>query len=228
MAALTHDAGAAPRQPRSFGRSLGMVALVVAAIVGLTNVSWTDLLPSVGNPFSTSTVDRTAPAVLAALDDVSEHHAARATYQVIVDAEDDTRFVPSFIKGEREVMTATGSVDAVVDLARLGEDDIRVDGRRVVITLPGATLAEPRLDPEHSRVVARDRGIVDRLGSVFSDSPTSDRDLYLLAESKLTTAAAADGELVTRAQRNTGRMLERLLEPLGFDEVVVRFSSTTG
>jgi hypothetical protein len=90
------------------------------------------------------------------------------------------------------------------------------------VTLPHATLSQARVDPARSYVYDRERGLIDRVGSMFSDSPTSERELYLLAEKKL-AAAAAEGGVTDRAEENTSRMLETLLRSLGFTEVSIRF-----
>lgn len=209
-----------PRR-RSAARSLLVAAVVALALLGAGRLQ--DLLPSFGNPFSESAVDHSAPVVLAALEDVSRFEAATANYSVIVDLEKDTRFVPAFIKGERTVFMAVGSVDASVDFAGLDSSSVTAEKGRVTLRLPAAEITPARVDPAESRVVSRDRGVVDRIGSVFADSPTSERDLYLAAERKLERAAAADDVLVRRAERNTEAMLASLLEPLGFDEVSVVF-----
>jgi hypothetical protein len=57
---------------------------------------------------------------------------------------------------------------------------------------------------------------------VFSDNPTSERELYRLAEQKL-AAAAGESELVARAEQNTREMLRSMLRSLGYSEVTVVF-----
>jgi hypothetical protein len=71
-------------------------------------------------------------------------------------------------------------------------------------------------------VANRERGALDRLGSVFSANPTSERELYQLAERKL-SAAANESELVARAEQNTRAMLQSMLRSLGYTEVTVIF-----
>lgn len=220
MAQFVHDRRA-PGQ-RSVIRLAAAIALAAVMLVGVGRLQ--DLLPSLSNPFATETVDRSAPAVLHALEDVTEYRAAIGNYSVLVDVEKDTRFVPSFLKGERTVFSAVGSVDATVDFGALDESTVVVVGDTVTIRLPAARLGEATVSPTGSRVVSRDRGALDRLGSVFSDSPTSEQPLYALALAKLDAAAAADDDLVRRAEQNTERMLINLLEPLGFDDVRVVFA----
>ena len=58
--------------------------------------------------------------MLQSLQRLDEYHAARANLQQVVDIERDTKHVPSFIKGERMVMVASGDVDATVDFRSSG------------------------------------------------------------------------------------------------------------
>lgn len=195
------------------------LSVVVVAGLALTVVGW----PSLPNPFGEETVVRDHAAVLQSIEDMSEYRAARGEYQVVIDIEDKTRFVPSFVKGERTTFLAQGTVDAVVDLGGIGEESVIVgeDGS-VTVILPPATLAEPEVDHEASAVLDRDRGVLDRVGGVFSDAPTSDKKLYLEAVDRL--GAAADGsELVETAEDNTTAMVEDLFGAAGFEDVRVVF-----
>ena len=214
-------------QPQPYGkrqsviRAAMVLALAAAMLVGVGRLQ--DMLPSFSNPFASETVDRSAPAVLHALRDVTEYRAASGEYSVIVDMEKDTKYVPSFLKGERTVFVAVGSVDASVDFGALDESAVNLAGESVTLRLPTAKLGEANIDPAQSRVVSRDRGALDRIGSVFSDSPTSERSLYLAATRKFDAAAKSDATLIRRAEQNTEAMLQRLLTPLGFTDVEVVF-----
>jgi hypothetical protein len=72
-------------------------------------------------------------------------------------------------------------------------------------------------------VYDRDRGLIDRVASLFQDNPTSERELYLLSEQKLRAAAQNDSGLLARAEQNTRRMLTSLLRALGFERVSITF-----
>jgi hypothetical protein len=203
---------------RTFFAVLGAAAAVmlVLAIV--------EAIPSL-NPFGSETIDRSQPAVLKSIERLEQYRAATANLQVIVDIEEDASLLPDFLKGERTLFVAAGTVDAGVDFGRLRRGAVRVseDRERATITLPGARLYEPRVDPSRSRVYDRDRGLFDRLESVFEDSPTGDQELFVLSEQKLLDAARADPDLLPTAERNTREMLEGLLRALGFERVTVRF-----
>jgi hypothetical protein len=212
----------APASRRSTLGWLTLALVVVVLLIGLTRL--VALLPSFGNPFAGETVDRSQPALLQAIEDLSEYQAATGQFQVIIDVEDDTRFLPSFLRGERTVFLAGGTVDASVNFSGLADGAISVsdDGRSVTVRLPPARLSEPRVDPEKSYVVSRERGLLDRAASVFSDSPTGERELYLRAQDRL-SAAAAEAGLIERAETNTRNMLESMMTSLGLEEVTVTF-----
>ncbi len=204
--------------PILLGGAVLLVALAAAWLAGL--------VPGLQGPFDERRVDRSSPALLRSLEELREYRAATGHFETIVDLERDIENVPSFLKGERTLFVAVGKVDAGVDFSSLDASalDVSGDRRAVTVTLPRARLLEPRVDPARSRVFERERGLIDRIGSVFEDNPTSERELYLLAERKL-AAAARDPRsgLVSSAERNTRAMLERLIGGLGYERVDVRF-----
>jgi hypothetical protein len=213
-----------PRRRRSRVRLVAGLVLALVLVVAVAGLSGLRLWPSFPNPFATRQVDRSQPVLLKAIEDLAVYKAASGSFQVVVDLEESTRGIPLLIKGQRTLFVAGGTVDAEVDFSGLKEGAIRVspDGQRVEITLPRARLTPARVDPDQSRVFARERGLLDRLGSVLSDNPTSERELYRLAQAKM-EAAAAESDLVAVAERNTRAMLESMLRSLGYREVIVTF-----
>jgi hypothetical protein len=201
------------------------VLLVILAFVGA--FLWIrGALPDFDNPFAQTTVDRTQEPVLAAVRDIGEYRAATGDYQVVVDLEKDTR-LPSEILGERTLFVAAGSVDAGVDLSALGDEAVTVSegGNAVTIELPPARLYDADLDLARSYVYERDEGLLNELGSLFSDDEGHEREAMLAAERRIEESARANDELVERAEANTRTMLESLVRGLGFRRVDVRFAS---
>ena len=200
----------------------GVLIVLLLALMGRIG----DLLPSWDNPVEQKTVDRSTAPLLLALEDLNRYHAATGTFQLFIDREKDTQYVPSAISGERVSFLAVGTVDAYVDFATLGGDRVRMseDRRTVSISLPAAELGQARVDPAESRVLDRDRGVLDRIGSAFADDPSVEGELYELSEKQLTTAAAKS-DLVNRAEANTRQMLTSLAKSLGFRQVTVTFDA---
>ena len=216
----TVPAPAGPPRRRTPLRVGGLVLASALALLGAGRAL--DALPHLSSPFSEQVVDRDRPALVLALADLSEYHAAQGSFQVVVDREEDTRFVPGFVKGERTTYLAVGSVDGLVDFRGLGEGAVQVAGTAVTITLPQPRLGQAVVDLEQSRVVARDRGLLDRVGGAFSDDPTSEREVALMAEGKIADAAAAS-DLLRRAEDNARTMLTGLARSFGYTDVTVRF-----
>ena len=197
----------------------GVVVLLVAvlALLGLARLThW---------PFGTEERDRSGPAVLTAMRDLSEYHAATGQYQVVIDIQQDAKFLPDIIKGKRTIFLAIGSVDAYVDFRKLGDDAVSVssDRKSVSITLPRAQLSKPTVDPDQSRVLNQDLGVIDRLGNLFSDQPNpQNQQMYQIAEQRLADAAKQVG-LQKRAEDNTKATLDKLMRSLGFTTVNITF-----
>jgi hypothetical protein len=204
----------------SSGIQMGIgLAVFAIALIGISSLG---LFPALPNPFASDTVDRNRPVLLESLEDVSDYTAARGNFEVIVDTEEDARYIPDFIKGERTVLSAVGNVEATVDFDGITEGAVDIDGDSVTITLPTPELTEARLDNEQTEVVSRSRGLLDRVSGLFSGDPVDDQDLYVAAENKL-EGAAADSELIDRARDNTAKMLRGLARDLGYDKVTVVF-----
>jgi hypothetical protein len=177
------------------------------------------------SPPAEQVVDRSPAPLLLAMRDIAQYHAATGTFQVLVDVEHDTPYLPDALSGERTTFFATGNVDAQVDFASIGPDAVSVspDRRSATITLPAPTLGPAVIDPAQSRVVGRERGLAQRIGDAIKDNPTDDSALYTLAAAKL-DAAAAQSDLTTRAADNTRAMLTGLAQSLGYEAVTVNFA----
>lgn len=214
----TAPPGLAPRPRRTWRYLAGLLVVVVLALVA-GRLAWTWL-----NPLGEQTIDRSQPALLQSIKDLSRFEAATGSFQVVVDLEKDARFLPDAVKGTRTLFVGAGGVDAYVDLSGLTGDAVTVseDRTAATIVLPRAQLDKPNLDNRRSYVFAQQRGLLDRVQDFLSGSPADQREVYLLAERKI-AEVAAESDLRARADANTRRMLEGLLKSLGFTEVTVKF-----
>ncbi|MFF7488946.1 DUF4230 domain-containing protein [Streptomyces luteogriseus] len=205
-------------------------AKVVAALVLVLVVFFAGLrlsvLPGLKDLFGTETRDRSGPALLKSIQDISRYDAASGNFQVVVDLEKDAKLLPDAIRGTRTLYVGAGTVDAYVDLGKIGENDVKVNGDRTSATLrlPHARLGKPALDPDRSYAVSKQRGLFDRLGDLFSDNPNGEQAVQKLAVRHIGDAAK-ESELTARAESNTTGMLEGLLRSLGFKEVRVSYGS---
>ena len=217
-----------PRRSGGVVRSVRAAVVGVVAVVAILAVTAVIGFRLLGNPFTTETQDRSAPPVLLELRNLAEFHAAQGQFEVTLDIEDDVQWMPSFIAGERVQFVALGTVDAVVDFRDLDARSIVVDEdtSTVAITLRPVVVHRPVLDLEQSHVMNRDRGLINRVGGMFNDNPTSEASLVRAAEDKI-AAAAAQTELADRAEDNVTQSLTALIRALGYDKVEVSFTGST-
>jgi hypothetical protein len=208
------------RTPR-WAKATGAVVLVLAVFFAGIRLS---VLPGLKDLFGTETRDRSGPALLQSIQDMSRYDAASGNFQIVVDLEKDARFLPDAVRGTRTLYVGAGTVDAYVDLGKVGEDDVTVDEDRTTATLrlPHAVLGRPALDPDRSYAVSKQRGLLDRLGDLFSDNPNGEQAVQKLAVRHIGDAAKKSG-LTARAEKNTTDMLRGLLRSLGFEEVKVTY-----
>ncbi len=197
------------------GLGVGLVAMIALVAVGAALL----------NPFRTETVDRSGPTVVERIRDLEEFTAAEAQFVQDVDLETDAKYLPDAIKGERVVAIASGSVRATVDFGSLHGESVTVsdDGNSISLVLPQPVLHDADVQEDETRIVNRQRGLVDRVADLMSSNPYDDADLYSAAERKL-EAAAADSGLRATARTNTNAWLETFLGAAGFDDVVINWS----
>ena len=207
------------------GWAKAVSAVVLVLVVFFAGIRLA-VLPGLKDLFGTETHDRTGPTLLQSIQDMSRYDAASGNFQVVVDLEKDTKYLPDAIRGTRVLYVGAGTVDAYVDLGKVGKDDVKVNGDRTSATLrlPHAALGKPALDPDRSYAVSKQRGLLDRLGDLFSDNPNSEQAVQKAAVKHI-GEAAKDSELTARAETNTTDMLEGLLHSLGFKEVQVSYGS---
>ncbi|WP_448319656.1 DUF4230 domain-containing protein [Streptomyces sp. CO7] len=217
---MTTKPTGAGRRSRTGAWAAALLLVLVALAAGIKLSG----IPGPGDWFGTDTHDRSGPALLESVQDISRYDAATGNFQVVVDLEKDTKFLPDAIRGSRTLYVGAGTVDAYVDLGRVGEKDVTVNEDRTVATLrlPHAQLGKPALDPDRSYAVSKQRGVLDRLGDLFSDNPNSEQAVQKLAVRHIGEAADESG-LTKRAEENTTGMLEGLLHSLGFEKVTVTY-----
>jgi len=181
--------------------ALGLAGLGVASLVGYS-------------PLQVRQVDRSQPALLKSVKDISQYHAAVGNFEVVLDVEDDIPGIPALLAGRRTLFVAAGTVNTYVDLSGLAEKDLTLsaDGKSATVHLPEAQLDKPNLDHDRSYIFSQDRGVVDAIADAIE--PPQQAQFFKLAETKMTTAAE-ESELRKQASENTKVMLTGMFSSLG-------------
>jgi len=210
---------------RRLWRLTSLVAVVAAAVVALVlALSAVHLLPHFSNPFAETTVDRSPPVLLKSISSLSRYEAASGSFQVIVDLNLRSSWLPSFIEGSRTLFVGQGTDIAFVDFSKLRGSAIRVSHNRTAVTIrvPSPQLEPAVLNVRRSYVFAQQQGLFNRIANFFSGNPNSQHQVYVLAQQKIQTAAG-HSVLLTQAKHNTRAMLTGLLRSLGFRQVTIVF-----
>ena len=207
------------------GRLAGVAAVVVAAAVLLLVLSVVHVLPTLRNPFTETTTERSGPVVLKSITELSRYEAASGSFQVVVDLTKSTSFLPSFIAGSQTLFVGDGTDIAYVNFSGLKGPDLRVSRNRTAVTV---SLPQPQLEPavlntRQSYVFAQQQGLVNRLDNFFGGNPNSQQAVYISAQRHI-EAAARRSPLLADARQNTQAMLTGMLGALGFRHITVKWA----
>jgi hypothetical protein len=119
----------------------------------------------------------------------------------------------SGLTGESVIVTATGQVEAGVDLEQLRPEDVQVQGDTVTIRLPEPQILSSSLDEERTGLYDRDRGIF-----VYRGDDTLVEDARREAVVEI-TRAAKESDILEQARRNAEESIRTFVTSLGFEEV---------
>jgi Protein of unknown function (DUF4230) len=208
------------------GRLAALAAAVVAVAVLLLVLSVVHILPTLRNPFTETTTERSGPVVLKSITALSRYEAASGSFQVVVDLTTKTAFLPSFLAGSQTLFIGDGTDIAYVDFSGLKGQAIHVSRNRTAVTI---TLPRPQLEPavlnvRQSYVFAQQQGLANRIGGFFGGNPNSQQAVYIAAQHHI-QAAAQKSPLLADARRNTTAMLTSMLDALGYQHVTVRYQA---
>jgi Protein of unknown function (DUF4230) len=209
---------------KMFGAASVAVIAVSVAVGAMLLAVFGGVFGFLKNPLATEKVDRTGPALLTAVRSLARIEGSSGTFQVVVDIEEDAKYLPGALKGQRIIYLAQGSASGTVELGGINETSMTVDEetKSVVFRVPHAQISNVRIDPKASRVLSYERGILDRLNDAVGQIDPLPQELNQRAEAQL-NQAAIDSELVGRAEVSTEQVLRSIANGLGYDDVTVTF-----
>jgi hypothetical protein len=195
--------------------ALLIVVLSVALGVGIARFDFMARIPVVG-PFlfeEQPARTTTSPVVLEGIRDLNQLATVRLTESVLITRESGgTRFERIF-SGERVLLVAVGEVEAGVDLANMGEDDVQIDGDRVTIRLPEPEVLSTSLDEGETGVYDRDFGPLNFRPDDELVEEARDEAVDRIEE------AAREDDVLDSARRNAEDSIRAFVATLGFEEV---------
>jgi hypothetical protein len=155
----------------------------------------------------------TGPVVVEGIRDLNQLTTVRLRETVIITREKSGTELERIFSGEEVTVLAAGDVEAGVNLADLGRDDVQVDGETVTIRLPEPEVLSVSLDVDESRVYNRDLGLLN----IRPDDELAERARDVAVDK--IEAAARDEEILAQAEQNAENSISAFVTSLGFEEV---------
>lgn len=195
--------------------ALILVVVSVALGVGISNFDFMARLPVVGPLLYEKQPEQTTtgPVVVEGVQRLDRLATVRWTESVPVTKESGGSQLERLFSGEKVLLVAVGEVEAGVDLAALGKDDVKVSDERVTIRLPEPEILSTSLDEGKTRVYDRDYSPLN----LRPDDALVER-ARAEAEQKIEQAARENGILDT-AEQNAESSIRAFVTTLGFEEV---------
>lgn len=200
-------------------RKVKIGAIVVGILIVVFSLLYTGL--SIKNRFSPSfTITTSSKTVIRELRALNRLETASFTIEKVVDAGTKGNVFQEFLYGDRILLIAHGEVIAGFDLSQLQDDDVKVDGTSITLTLPKPEILVTKLDSSQTRVYDRRQGVLSK-GNKDLESQAR------LAAEQTIQEAACQGEILQEASNNARRQLSALLKALGFITITIIIPEAT-
>ncbi len=139
---------------------------------------------------------------------------ASFTIEKVIDGGTSGNQFQQLLFGDRILLIAHGEVIAGVDLSKLKNSDVIVEGNTVKLILPKPEILVTRLDNDQTRVYDRSTGLLNR----------GDKDLESKAREtaeQQIKGAACTGNILNIAAENARKQLTALFKAAGFTTVII-------
>ena len=152
-----------------------------------------------------------------ALQNMSELATAEYVVTKIIKANDNNTW---FKPGDRKIlMTCKASLVAGIDLSKLTEQQIKINGDQISVTLPKAHLLYINIKPEDIKTVYQQV-------SFFRDQFSSEEKNKLATQAQQQITAAVDSiGILTSAETNATIFINNFLQKLGYKNIQINFST---
>jgi hypothetical protein len=195
--------------------ALSIVVLSVALGIGISRFDFMARIPVVG-PFlleEQPARTTTSPVVVEGIRDLNQLPTVRWNESVLITRESGGTGFERIFSGERVLLVAVGEVEAGVDLANLGEEDVQIDGDRVTIRLPEPEILSTSLDEDETAVYDRDFGLLNVRPDDELVEEARDEAVERVEE------AARENDILDSARTNTEDSIRAFVTTLDFEEV---------
>lgn len=153
-------------------------------------------------------------SVITQIRSLSRYESSEFTVEKIIEAgKNENNAFKQVLFGDKILLIANGKVTAGFDLSKLSNDDIKVEGTTLRLSLPAPEILVSRLDNEKTRVYDR------KLGYLTQGDKDLESVARLSAENSI-KKAACEGGILQSASTNARNQLTALIKAFGYTTVV--------
>lgn len=164
---------------------------------------------------SGSQINTSQTAVIKEMRSLQRLETASFTIEKVIDGGTTGNNVfTQFLFGDKILLISHGQVIAGFDLSQISDNDIKVDGKNLTVTLPAPQILTTTLDNTQTRVYDRQKGLL----------APEDKDLESKARAAAESSirdAACKGGILQQATDNARKQLTTLFSSLGFSSVTL-------
>lgn len=164
------------------------------------------------NPGYTFTMS--SETVVKEMKSLNRLETASFTIEKVIDAGTAGSSIQQFFYGDKILFIAHGQVIAGFNLSEITNDDVKVNGSSLTLTLPAPRILITSLDNDQSRVYDR------KLGLLTKGDPNLETKARSEAE-KAITQAACEGKILDEAAKNARSQLTTLFKAFKFTSVQI-------
>lgn len=191
-----------------------LIILVVVTVLGAA-IYW--FAPGgISLPGFERSVSPSSEATVQSIRQVGELTSLQVRVEKVVDAESTLGFA-DFLFGDRLLLVAAGEASFGIDLTRLSDDSIEINGSSVQLTLPEIELLNVSLDEDATRVYSRDTGWLRLRQETDLES-----EARLAAVQAIESQVANDPLYREQAEESAREVMTSLLSGLGFEEIIIQ------
>jgi hypothetical protein len=180
-----------------------LLGFIVASLIGTVAFL---LFRNAGPP----RIDTSRPTVVRQIQQLQRLETVVFAMDKIVSGGWESRYLPTFLAGERLLLIVYGEVTAGVDLGRIDAASVIVNGQTIRMKIPDAEVFATRVDNDRTRVYSRTTGLFTQV------DPNLESDVRREAERQV-RQAALDSGILRVAAANARTTMTSFLRGLGFE-----------
>ena len=159
-------------------------------------------------------VNLSQAAVVKEIRDLNRLETSTFTIEKIIDAKTTGNIFQEVLYGDKILLIAHGQVIAGVDLSKLKNEDVTVEGTKLTMKLPAPEILVSRLDNEKTRVYDRQQGLLSKGQKDIESEARKQAELSI-------KVAACEAGILKTASDSAVKQLTTLFSTLGFTEIQI-------